>query len=517
MWKLSVLVCTLSSAVVGLTDLAVTPDTVRIGDTITVTAVCPEPGASATVFTFLDRNTDGEYDENIDLLEYGPDHGAEVIDGGWSTDTVEDGLIDGFLFTTETPWRTVGTHVNILTDHTGSDTAAVVVLMDTSEVWCSGTVRGPDGPLACVVVSLQVEYESGGGMIEYGVDVVSDTNGHFLIYLPEEVAGTDTEIELLAEDRFNKTPWDLLAPGPAGFGAPEPGSPKTGVDIVFVQAPYTIVGRVLDEHDSPAGEMTLMLTGDGGMDIFVAVDEDGGFVTAAPEGVLEFELDEDQETDFLFQSLDVEVAGDRDTIEVTCRVHSTDMVISGSIVDTFDLDIDFDWAPIAVESTGDPQWSGVAYAEADGSFSVPVSSAVGPYTVCIDEDEGLPENYSFSAYCIGEIEAGTEDVEFFVVEEDEQSSAGPVSVESRSGACILNTPHGLIVRINGEQAGIDRISLFDMHGRIVGVWTDDGRRRRIDKISLNTLMRAGGRYVMRVDANTAQGQVTRRERVIVGR
>lgn len=517
MRKLSVLVCALSSAVPGLTDLAVTPDTVRIGDTITVTGVCPEPGASATVFTFLDRNADGEYDESIDLLEYGPDHGAEVIDGGWSTDTVEDGLINGFLYTTETPWRTVGTHVNILTDHTGSDTAAVVVLMDTSEVWCSGTVRGPDGPLAGVVVSLWVEYESDGETVEYEVDVVSDTNGHFLIYLPEEVAGSDTEIELLAEDRFNKTPWDLLAPGPNGFGAPEPGSPKTGVDMVFIQAPYTIVGQVLDEHDSPAGELRLVLTGDGGMDIFVAVDEDGGFVTAAPEGVLEFELDQDQETDFLFQSMDLEIAGDRDTIEVTCRVHSTDMVISGRIVDTYDLDIDFDWAPVVVETMGDQQWSGVAYAEADGSFSVPVSSAVGPYAVCIDEEEGLPEDYSFSAYCIGEIEAGTEDVEFSVVHEDEQSSAGPVSAKRRSEARILNTPHGLIVRLNGEQAGIDGISLFDMHGRIVGVWKDDGMRQPIDKISLNTLMLAGGRYVLRVDANTAQGQVTRTERFIVGR
>ncbi|MBN1576170.1 MAG: hypothetical protein JW913_06455 [Chitinispirillaceae bacterium] len=503
------------SAAFALTDLAVAPDTAVIGDTIRVSGVYSQAGATAIVFTFLDRNGNGLYDESIDLLEYGPDDGAELVDGEWSTDTLVDGLVNGELYTFEEPWRIVGAHVNIITDAGGPDTGVIVVRMDTTSLYVSGTVQGPDGPLADVGVFL--EYRDESGQPAYEVEVLTDAQGEYLVYLPEDMAGTGGTIEINALDRLGRAPRGFIPTGPSYIDPSELSSPVTGRDLVFIEAPYTILGIVVDENGDPVGGIDLMLTGDGGMDIFLRSDENGTFETPSKAGMLQIGSGAEEATEYLFESKEIQVGGASDTIEVTYRLHSTDMTISGLIVDTFDLGIDFDWVPVEVEVAGDPRWNGHAYAEHDGSFSLNVSSQFGPYIFCVGDDGDLPENYTFSIYCVDSIAAGTDTLKVYVLHKGAGSRR--TALTNRAGSIrFTRTGQGLsFARLTSTEAGTARIRLFRTDGSIAATMFEGRIIAGVNTLALRGSAFASGMYIVGIDLVTPSGKSTFTEKVIVSR
>lgn len=500
--RLGILIPALCTVAFGLTDLTAIPDTAIIGDTIRIAAVYSEPGQTATVFTFLDLNGNGIYDETLDLLEFGPDDNAELTDGEWSIDTVVDGLLNGELYTSEEPWRIVGTHVSYLADDGGPDTGTIVVRMDSSGLYVSGTVQGPD-PLANAFVFLEVRNASGQPI--YEVEVVTDAQGRYLIYLPENTAGADGIISIDALDRLGKASQGYIPPGSLEIDPSDMSGPITGRNLMFIRAPYTLLCTVVDENSDPVSGLDLQLSGDNGLDIFVQSDDNGEFQAGLPQGTLRIGPTGEEATEYLFESKEIEIDGSSDTIRVTYRAHSTDTTISGTIIDTFNLGLDYNGVELEVEVAGNPQWNGGAGVDRGGTFSIRVSSRLGPYLVCIDPHDALPENYEFSIYCVDSIAPGTDTMKIYVVRKGaalrriaRTSPAAPVTLASISRDLS-------VVHLDTYHAGEARIRCFRADGRIAATLYEGRIAAGANRLAPHCPAIAAGLYILNVEV-VAQGR-----------
>lgn len=460
----------LSFSAYAVSDIAFTPDTVLIGGKTCVSGKYASAGGSADIFIFIDRNNNGIYDEGIDPLSIGPDDSTTITDGEWSTDTIVDGLISGELDTRDEPFCIVENYTVILTDEDGADTTMLTVKMLETALYVSGKVLGPDGPLPEVAVRLETEYDvSPDSTVDYAVEVLSGPQGDYLIYIPELIANTDTELELTVWDYFDFIPQDLIPPGPDSWSAINMGGPVTDKNLTYVRAEHFISGVVVDENDEPVVEAPLKLTGPGGVGVTVDADQNGLFIAPVTEDEWVIELNLDDFSGYMSNSMDVNVGPNDDTVNVTFIIHSTDTVISGVIIDESGLNLDFSWVCVEAELDGSVEYTTFSYSDREGNFSLDVSSKLSPYSVYIaTEDNLLPDGYEFSVEGFENILPGTDTLRVVVRPEGIgidhymplYQSNFKVWANSHTSNCILN--------INSLFSGETEITLFAINGRQVG-------------------------------------------------
>lgn len=517
MKRIFLFIATMSATALAFTDLTATPDTAVAGDTIFVSGVYSQVGGSATVLSFIDLNGNLRYDASADLLNIGPEDEVELVDGEWSTDVLVDGVMKGELYTSEEPWCIVGTHVNILTDAGGSDTGIIVIRMDTTEVFISGTVLANEEPLAGVGVSLACYNTM--DQLSYQVEVLTDNQGEYLIYIPDEIAGTEGEIEFFAIDRLkNAAHQGLIAPDCLYLNPADLNSSLTGEDMVFTNAPYIILGTVVNENGDIVSDFDLTINGENVTDLFITSDNEGTFTVPANEGLWEISANPDKKMEYLLTDQEFEVDGTHDTVEITVNVHTTDATISGMIIDTFDLEIDFSRVLLEVFVLDDPEWCCIVFAEDDGSFSVNVSSQLGPYFIWIDNKGPMPDNYTLPFYYSEDgISAGADNVEIYVIPEEES-----IRRTDRYGytgqITLVHTSQDIsFALLSSSRSGLACIRLFGTDGRIVGTLYEGKIVAGINSLTLQHSVIANGLYVAVIDFFTSSERFTLVKNVVVRR
>jgi hypothetical protein len=196
----------------------------------------------------------------------------------------------------------------------------------------------------------------------------------------------------------------------------------------------------------------------------------------------------------------VEIDGAADTVEVEYRVRSTDMTISGTIVDPYGLDVEFgDMLMEAEVSVGDTTWSSFGIPGPDGRFQIHVSSEYGPYLVCVGDDGDLPEGCGLSFYCIEGIPAGTDTIQVRVectVERTRQSTAGDRRLID--GLCRFSDNLGM-ARLTALESGTADIGLYSASGRLVTTLFRGPVDAGVNSLELRRKAIAPGQYVAQVE------------------
>ncbi len=314
-------------------NFSMTPDTVGIGDSVTISGDYEAIGDTADIFMFIDRNNNGVFDSTIDLNPM-EDNGMAVIDGDTlsteSIDSLRDGKFYAKFAATSFPFNMPGKLVMIFTDKAIADTASVFIIEKPTKTFVMGKVTGPSGGLADLIISASFQSQKGSANMTYS-ECMTKADGSYVLYLDTGSRGSKAYIRV--RDDLNVLPDSLYVP--------------SGIDTMLVDSLKEInfsckvvhayaKGLVVDEKGIPVGGVELRLNdqneGDG---IAMVTDSFGVFVTGIYPGYWNVNLDNKNTTGFLIKSRtgSFMVSDTTDTAYVKVSLYRATSSIRGKIVD----------------------------------------------------------------------------------------------------------------------------------------------------------------------------------------
>jgi hypothetical protein len=388
----------------GFSNLTISPDTIKSGETVTISGEFEKPGDTVDVTLWIDLNGDGVLEEGADFIFFDSKReNSPFIDGSAFGDNVADGKYNATF--AGGPFDMPTRYVWVMYDDAGTDTAALVVLPpDPTTTYVKGTVTGPAGAMANIQVRVQTCSLPGDSCAR--ISTLSDADGKYAVYLPDSWRGLSVEIS--TEDEFGLYEGDRLV-GPADVNRTLVDS-LTGIDFVYTQPTQFIRVTVVDQADAPMVDVRMGAESSSSANVSARTDSSGVALLGVVPGTYRVEIDGGPSG--LFEPmLDVSVLGTDDTVDVAYKVYTADTTIKGKLIDEgsgidYDDNVHVD-ARFMINNVN--YRSDGAEFNADSTFVIRVPSILGPYTVRVEVWD-IPDGFFLDKEWHNNVPVGATDV-----------------------------------------------------------------------------------------------------------